>query len=193
MGASAQSMLEKINQTELADLKFVCSKGLVDIYANYETDVYYAKVNEILLHNGYADGNLKMSRIQKSNLRYPRVCVSRETHPTRHTKPTIYIELNPVSIQLLQTLYPSIDMEHTLAIIPQNFRPSGTPTGGLNVEKLVQNFKTEVSELVLENQDLQTQNTKLKKTLRKLCETTLNSIHSLEEACEEAVGVLNEV
>lgn len=152
MGASAETLMKKIKQDNLISLDFICTKGLVDIYQHPSTKSYYAKVNEILLHNGYAEGNLKSSRLQMAKLKYPIVCVSRETHPVIHTRPTIYIELTPSSLGSLASVYPGIDLSHTLSIVP--LESSNNTNDNINLKNIIKSFEEAVSELSIKNENL---------------------------------------
>ncbi len=118
MGAGAETLMEKLEQDKLISLKFICAKGLVDIYQHPDTKSYYAKVNEVLLHNGYAENNFKVSRLQKGKLKYPTVCVSLDTNPESHLRPTVYIELTQPSLESLASVYKGIDLEHSLSLVP---------------------------------------------------------------------------
>lgn len=152
MGASAETLMKKIKQDNLISLDFICTKGLVDIYQHPSTKSYYAKVNEILLHNGYAEGNLKSSRLQMAKLKYPIVCVSKETHPVIHTRPTIYIELTPSSLGSLASVYPGIDLSHTLSIVP--LESSNNTNDNINLKNIIKSFEEAVSELSIKNENL---------------------------------------
>lgn len=149
MGASAETLMKKIKQDNLISLDFICTNGLVDIYQHPSTKTYYSKVNEILLHNGYAEGNLKSSRLQMAKLKYPIVCVSKETHPVIHTRPTIYIELTPSSLSSLASVYPGIDLSHTLSIVP-----SESSNDNINLKNIIKSFEEAVSELSIKNENL---------------------------------------
>jgi hypothetical protein len=152
MGASAETLMKKIKQDNLISLDFICTKGLVDIYQHPSTKSYYAKINEILLHNGYAEGNLKSSRLQMAKLKYPIVCVSKETHPVIHTRPTIYIELTPSSLGSLASVYPGIDLSHTLSIVP--LESSNNTNDNINLKNIIKSFEEAVSELSIKNDNL---------------------------------------
>ena len=153
MGASAETLMKKIKQDNLISLDFICTKGLVDIYQHPSTKSYYAKINEILLHNGYAEGNLKSSRLQMAKLKYPIVCVSRETHPVVHTRATIYIELTPSSLSSLASVYPGIDLSHTLSIVPSE-SSNDNADNNVNLKNIIKSFEEAVSELSIKNENL---------------------------------------
>lgn len=158
MGASVETLMKKIKQDNLISLDFVCTKGIVDIYQHPVIKLYYAKVNEILLHNGYAEGNLKSSRLQMAKLRYPTVCVSRETHPVLHTRPTIYIELTPSGLSALASVYPSINLNRTLStlsIVPAPSESSNdNANNDINLKSIIKSFEEAVSELTIKNENL---------------------------------------
>lgn len=152
MGASAETLMKKIKQDSLISLDFICTKGMVDIYQHPVIKLYYAKINEILLYNGYAEGNLKSSRLQMAKLRYPTVCVSRETHPVLHTRPTIYIELTPSGLSTLASIYPGINLNHTLSIVP--LESSNNTNDNINLKNIIKSFEEAVSELSIKNENL---------------------------------------
>jgi hypothetical protein len=161
MGASAETLMNKIKQDNLISLDFICTKGLVNVYQHPDTKSYYAKVNEILLHNGYAEGNFKSSRIQQAKLKYPTVCVSRETHPVvLHARPTVYIELTSSSLNSLASVYPGIELDHTLSLIPVESSNNtiddtiNNNTDSINLKNIIKSFEEAVAELSIENNNL---------------------------------------
>lgn len=187
MGASAETLMKKIKQDNLISLDFICTKGLVDIYQHPSTKSYYAKVNEILLHNGYAEGNLKSSRLQMAKLKYPTVCVSKETHPVLHTRPTIYIELTPSGLSALASVYPSINLNrtlHTLSIVPAPSESSNdnanndindNANNDINLKSIIKSFEEAVSELTIKNENLKNE---LKEERKRFKNTLIDvSIH----------------
>ena len=164
MGAGVQTLMNAIKQDNLISLKFIGANGLVDVYQHPDTKSYYAKVNEILLHNGYAEGNFKVSRLQKGKLRYPTVCVSKETNSVSNSRPTVYVELTQSSLNSLASVYPGVDLDHSLAIVPSKSSNNNIDnkvryivnnnTDNVNLKSIIKSFEEAVAELSIENNNL---------------------------------------
>lgn len=211
MGASAETMMNSIKQDKLEMLKFVYTKGSVDVYQNPDTKSYYAKVNEVLLFNGYSKGNFRVSRLEKGNLRYPRVCVSLDTNPEARLRPSVYIELTPPSLNSLASIYSSVDLDHSLALVPSESSDNNnvhyfvddnkihykvdknnkadTNTDSINLKNIIKSFEEAVAELSIENNNLKNELEKERERYKSNLIDITKRLGGFVKTCEDLINI----